>query len=80
MACRPRPTDAWTAIWSAGVRSFCREWAAGRPNQVIAVVIVWALVRRVSPGLALIAGALTFLLLDWLDPTLLDRLLGYGAV
>ena len=43
---------------------------------IIAVVIVWALVLGLSPGLALIGGALTLLLLDRLNPTLTDRLLG----
>jgi hypothetical protein len=43
---------------------------------VIAVVIIWALVLGISPGTALIAGALTLLILERVRPTLVDRVLG----
>ena len=42
----------------------------------IALIIVWALVLGWSPGLALIAIALTPLALDDRYPSLLDRLRG----
>ena len=41
----------------------------------VAVVIIWARVLGISPGLALIAIPLTVLAIDRYDPTLLDRLL-----
>jgi hypothetical protein len=41
----------------------------------VAVVIVWAMVLGISPGLALIAVPLAVLAIDRYDPTLLDRLL-----
>jgi len=40
----------------------------------VAVVIVWALVLGVSPGLALTAIPLAALALDRYDSTILDRL------
>jgi len=43
---------------------------------IVAVVIVWAIVLGISPGLALIAIALAVLAIDRYDQTLLDRLLG----
>jgi hypothetical protein len=46
---------------------------------IIALVIVWALVLGFSPGLALIGGALTLLIVDGLHPTLIDRLVGREA-
>jgi len=42
----------------------------------IAVVLVWAMVLGISPGLALIAIPLAVLAIDRYDTTLLDRLLG----
>ena len=54
-----------------------RRARRGRGAQLmpaIAVVIVWALVLGWSPGLALIAVALTLLALDDHYPSLLDRL------
>ena len=41
----------------------------------IALVVVWALVLGISPGLALLAIPLTVLAIDRYDPALLDRLL-----
>jgi hypothetical protein len=41
----------------------------------IAVVLVWAMVLGISPGLALIAIPVAVLAIDRYDPTLLDRLL-----
>ena len=40
----------------------------------IPLVIVWAMVLGISPGLALIAIPLAALAVDRLDPALLDRL------
>jgi hypothetical protein len=40
----------------------------------IAVVLVWALVLGISPGLALIVIPLAVLALERYDPALLDRL------
>lgn len=42
---------------------------------LIAAVVVWAIVLGVSPGLALIAGALGALALDRYDPSILDRII-----
>ena len=42
---------------------------------IIGVVIVWAMVLGLSPGLALIGSALTLLLLDRRNLTLINRLL-----
>ena len=39
----------------------------------VAVVIVWALILGISPGLALIAIPLAVLAVDRYDPALLDR-------
>ncbi len=39
-----------------------------------AVLVVWALVVGISPGLALIAIPLAVLALDQYDPTILDHL------
>ena len=44
-----------------------------RRMMIIAVVLVWALVLGISPGLALIVIPLTVLALDRYDPTLVDR-------
>ena len=40
----------------------------------VALVIVWAMVFGISPGLALIAIPLAVLIIDRYDPALLDRL------
>jgi hypothetical protein len=40
----------------------------------IAVVLVWATVLGISPGLALIAIPITVLAIDRYDPAVLDRL------
>ena len=42
-------------------------------------LVVWAMVLGTSPGLALIAVALTVLVVDRFDPAIIDRLLGRGA-
>lgn len=39
-------------------------------------LVAWAMVLGTSPGLALIAVALTVLFVDRFDPAILDRLLG----
>jgi hypothetical protein len=46
---------------------------------LVAVVIVWAMVLGISPGLALIAIPLAVLAIDRYDPTLLDRLSSRAA-
>lgn len=40
----------------------------------VAVVIVWAIILGISPGMALIAIPLALLAIDRYDPALLDRL------
>jgi hypothetical protein len=45
----------------------------------IALIIVWALVLGWSPGLSLIAIALTLLALDHRDPSTFDRLRGWWS-
>ena len=48
--------------------------APRRPVMAIAVVLVWALVLGISPGLALIAIPVTALAVDRYDPVIIDRL------
>lgn len=45
----------------------------------IALVVLWAMVLGVSPGLALIAIPLTVFALDRYDPAVADRLTGHEA-
>ncbi len=45
---------------------------------LIAVVLVWAIVFGVSPGLAIVLGAIVFYALDRYDPKILDRVIGRG--
>jgi hypothetical protein len=46
---------------------------------VIILVIVWALVLGLSPGLALIAAAIALLAVDARDPRILDSAFGPPA-